>query len=188
MFVSHLESCNAVTFTLLSCFPCVQLLQGEHLAGTFLPWFGKGDVFLLCAVMRTAPTHWSPQRPSGCLPSMQAEQSLVKCIELLLRPLAALVQAYQPQGKFPADDRRVATTATDGMHRAAMFTQHLSSCPSFIGGHLPHLWEFIVNFTSLASQQEAIVESSLKVIMCVPLCLLLLTSCFTQGRRTCLTS
>ena len=97
---------------------------------------------------------------------MQAEQSLMKCIELLLRPLAALVQAYQPQGGFPTDDRRVGATATDGMHRVAMFAQHLTSCPSFIGGHLPHLWEFIVNFTSLASQQEAIVESSLKVIMC----------------------
>lgn len=96
---------------------------------------------------------------------MQAEQSLVRCMDKLMQPVALLVQACTAHGGFPPDDKRIHATVTDGTQRLATFCQHLQGCPAFVGAHLPRLWDFAAGVISLAQQEEAIVESSLKVIM-----------------------
>ena len=96
---------------------------------------------------------------------LQAEQSLVRGMEKLMQPVALLVQACNAHGGFPPDDKRIHATVTDGTQRLATFCQHLHGCPAFVGAHLPRLWDFVASVISLAQQEEAIVESSLKVIM-----------------------
>lgn len=96
-------------------------------------------------------------------------------MDKLMQPVALLVQACSAHGGFPPDDKRIHATVTDGTQRLATFCQHLQGCPAFIGAHLPRLWDFVASVISLAQQEEAIVESSLKVIMYAPLATLHVT-------------
>lgn len=96
-----------------------------------------------------------------------------------MQPVALLVQACTSHGGFPPDDKRIHATVTDGTQRLATFCQHLHGCPAFVGSHLPRLWDFVASVISLAQQEEPIVESSLKVIMCA--LAIRLSSCGPHG-------
>lgn len=116
----------------------------------------------VCSIVEGTATVLAHAAASGL---QEAEQSLVRCMDKLMQPVALLVQACSAHGGFPPDDKRIHATVTDGTQRLATFCQHLQGCPAFIGAHLPRLWDFVASVISLAQQEEAIVESSLKVII-----------------------
>ena len=85
---------------------------------------------------------------------------LRQCLTKLIAPLQTQAEA------MTAAKGASMFAVSEMMHRIAVFLQHCDKTPDVVSDALPEVWTLVKRYIELASTQEQVVESAVKIVMC----------------------
>lgn len=85
----------------------------------------------------------------------------------LITPLLTFSNSCPSQEAFPARDTPEGHAVTTMLNRVSVFFSHMGKCPILVADAMPEVWPIVQRLIELGSKIEPVVESAIKVIMCV---------------------